>query len=110
MLTPGNTADCTQALSLLEEQEAKCVLADKGYDSQEIVDAVKTMGAEPVIPPRSHRKTPREFDRHIYKERNAVECMFGKLKQFRRIATRYDKLASSYMSFLYVGAIWIWLR
>ena len=109
ILTPGNIADCTMAIPLLEGQEADHVLADKGYDSDEIIHAVTAMPAEPVIPPRSHRKTKRTYDKHIYKERSAIECLFGKLKQFRRIATRYDKLASSYLSFVYIGAIWVWL-
>ena len=98
------------AIALLEGQATEHVLADKGYDSDAIVAAIKAMEAEPVIPPRSHRKEPRAYDKHLYKERSAIECMFGKLKQFRRIATRYDKLATSYLSFLYVGAIWVWLR
>ena len=97
------------AIPLLEGQEAEYVLTDKGYDSDEIVDAVEAMNAEPVISPRSHRKTQRFYDKHIYKERSAIKCMFGKLKQFRRIVTRYDKLASSYLSFIYIGAIWAWL-
>jgi len=97
-------------IPLIEGQAAEHVLADKGYDSDEIVAAIEAMNAKPVVPPRSHRKTKRPYDKHLYKERSAIECMFGKLKQFRRIATRYDKLATSYLSFVYVGAIWLWLR
>ena len=95
---------------LIEDQQADFVLADKGYDSQAIVDAIRSKGAEPVIPPRSLRKMPRDYDHHIYKERNAIERMFNKIKQFRRIATRYDKLAITYLSFLHVAAIAVWLR
>jgi len=94
---------------LLKEQKADCVIADKGYDSNEIVDEVEKMGAEPVIPPRSHRTVARDYDHYLYKERNLIERMFCRLKQFRRIASRYDKLASSYLSFLYVASISIWL-
>ncbi len=86
------------------------MIADKGYDSQSIVDAITLKGAEAVIPSRSLRKTSRDYDRHIYKERNAIERMFNKLKQFRRVSTRYDKLAVTYLSFLHVAAISIWLR
>jgi len=74
------------------------------------VDAVKSKGVEPVIPARSHRKTSRDYDRYLYKERNAIERIFNKIKQFRRIATRYDKLAIAYLSFLHVAALAVWLR
>ncbi|WP_428559744.1 MAG: IS5 family transposase [Solidesulfovibrio sp. DCME] len=110
ILTGGNESDYNQALPLIEDQQADFVIADKGYDSQAIVDAIRSKGAEPVIPPRSLRKMPRDYDRHIYKERNAIERMFNKIKQFRRIATRYDKLAIAYLSFLHVAAIAVWLR
>ncbi len=86
------------------------MIADKGYDSQTIVDAVKLKGAKPVIPARSHRKKSRDYDRYIYKERNAIERMFNKIKHFRRVATRYDKLGITYLSFLHVAAIAVWLR
>jgi transposase len=110
ILTGGNESDYTQAVHLIEDQQADFVIADKGYDSQAIVDAIKSKGAEPVIPARSLRKTPREYDRYIYKERNAIERMFNKIKHFRRISTRYDKLAIAYLSFLHVAAIAVWLR
>jgi len=75
------------------------------------VDAdIREMGAEPVIPPRCHRLSPREYDKDLYKERNNIERMFGRFKHFRRVATRYDKLASSYLSFVVVAAIYLWLK
>ena len=89
---------------------AEAVLADKGYDADYIVEAVHKMGAEAVIPPRSNRRTPRDYDKYLYRERNNIERMYGKLKHFRRVATRYDKLASSYMSFTLVAAIFLWLK
>ncbi len=104
MLTPGNISDCTQAIALLEGQRGDYVIADKGYDSQSIVEAVEELGAEAVIPSRSFRKEPRSYDRYLYKQRSMVECTFAKIKQFRRVATRYDKLASTYLSFLHVAA------
>ena len=110
ILTGGQRADCSQALDLLEGQTADAVLADKGYDADYIVEAVLEMGAEAVIPPRSHRRTPRDYDAYLYKERNQIERMFGTLKHFRRVATRYDKLASSYLSFVLVAAIFLWLK
>ncbi len=109
MLSGGNISDYTYALPLLQGQQADFVLADKGYDSDDVVREIESMKAESVIPPRSHRKEPRYYDEYLYKERNEIERMFCKLKQFRRIASRYDKLASSYLSFLYVASISIWL-
>ena len=96
-------------MNLLADQEAEAVLADKGYDANYIVDAVIAMKAEAVIPPKSNRKNLRGYDVDLYKERNVIERMYGKLKQFRRVATRYDKLASSYLAFVLVAAIYLWL-
>ena len=110
ILTGGERADCSQAVDLLNGQRADAVLADKAYDADLIVEAVREMGAEPVIPPKSNRITPRKYDKDLYKERNNIERMFGKFKHFRRVATRYDKLASSYMSFVMVAAIFLWLK
>ena len=86
------------------------MLADKGYDADYIVKAIEDMGAEVVIPPRSMRNEQREYDKILYEERNNIERMFGKLKHFRRVATRYDKLAVSYMSFVMVASIFLWLK
>ena len=90
--------------------KADAVLADKGYDADYVIAAVESMGAIAVIPPKSNRKTPREYDKEIYKERNLIERLFNKLKHFRRIATRYDKTALSFMSFLNIAAIYLWLK
>jgi putative transposase len=86
------------------------VLADKGYDAGYIVDAVAAMGAAAVIPPRSNRREKRTYDRALYRERNMIERMFGWLKQFRGIATRYAKLAVSFMSFVHLVTILLWLK
>jgi transposase len=80
----------------------KKLLADKGYDANYIVEYVGEEKA--VIPPRSMRKNPREYDHELYKERNLVERMFNKLKHFRRVATRYDKLATAFLSFVHLAA------
>jgi transposase len=90
--------------------KADAVLADKGYDADYIVEAVEDMGAIAVIPPKSNRKTERKYDKDLYKERNLIERLFNKLKHFRRIATRYDKTALSFMSFLNIAAIYLWLK
>ncbi|SFV07932.1 Transposase DDE domain-containing protein [Methylobacterium sp. 174MFSha1.1] len=86
------------------------MIADKGYDADRLVEVVSASGATAVIPPRRNRKVAREFDRDVYKERNQIERFFNKLKQFRRVATRYDKLLANYMGFVKLAAIAIWLR
>ena len=85
-------------------------IGDKGYDSNAIVEAMEASGAIAVIPPKSNRTEQRYFDQHIYRERHQIENLFNKLKQFRRIATRYDKTAASYLGFVYLAAALLWLR
>jgi transposase len=110
LVTEGEQSDYRQALNLLDNQTAKCVLADRGYDADYIIEKILAQGAKAVIPPRSSRKASREYDRDLYEERNRIERMFGKLKHFRRVATRYDKLALSYLSFVLIAAISLWLQ
>jgi transposase len=88
----------------------KALLADKGYDGDAFRQNLLMRGILPVIPPRSNRKAPEHPDYRRYKDRNQVERMFGKLKQQRRIATRYDKTALSFASFLNLAAIRLWLK
>lgn len=73
------------------------------------VETITAQGSQAVIPPRSNRLNPRAFDRHIYKDRNLIERFFCPIKQFRRIATRYDKLAQSFLSFVYLACAFVWL-
>lgn len=108
-LTAGQMADMTEAAALIQGIEAQCVIADKGYDADAFVDLIETQGAQAVIPPRSHRLTQRVYDRHLYKDRHLVERFFCRLKQFRRIATRYEKLAQNFMSMLSLACACIWL-
>lgn len=75
-----------------------------------MVNTLETAGSIAVIPPRRNRKMQRYFDRHIYRERHQIECLFNRLKQFRRIATRYDKTATSFLGFVYLAAALIWLH
>lgn len=110
IVTGGQCSDYKQALPLLENAKPDFVLADKGYDADYIIDKIKTTGAEPVIPPRLNRLKQREYDKEIYKERNIIERLFGKMKHFRRFATRYDKLSINFEAFIYFIAIWIWLK
>jgi transposase len=109
ILSAGQVADITQAAALIKDQPAEFIVADKGYDSDTFVETIAAQGSQAVIPPRSNRLTPRIFDRHIYKSRHLVECFFNRIKQFRRIATRYDKLATSFMSFVYLACAIVWL-
>lgn len=109
ILTGGQEADITQGPALVESIPAGAVIADKGYDSDPFVGAIQTTGAKAIIPPRSNRRTPREYDRERYKARNLVERFFNRLKQFRRLATRYDKLARRFNAFLHLACAYIWL-
>jgi transposase len=109
ILTAGQSSEYGQADRLIEGFQADYVLADKGYDSDAFVDSVEASGATAVIPPRRNRQKQREYDREIYKERNLVERFFQKLKQFRRIATRYEKLKRNYQAMLNLACSVIWL-
>lgn len=107
ILTGDEEHDGRQATSLLKGQEAGTVLADKGYDANHIVKVLQALGAQVVIPPRSNRKSQREYDIILYEERNLIERMYNKLKHFRRVATCYDKLATAYLGFVPLAAIWL---
>jgi transposase len=108
-LTPGQAADVNEAAPLLEGVVTEAVAADKAYDSDSLIDTITASGAQAVIPPRANRTEQRAFDRHIYKGRNLVERFICRIKHFRRIATRYDKLARRYEAFIAIAAAWIWL-
>ena len=109
ILSAGQIADIEQAAALIKEQPAEFIVADKGYDSDALVATITEQGSQAVIPPRSNRLNPRTFDRHIYKRRNLIERFFARIKQFRRIATRYDKLAKSFLSFIHLACAIVWL-
>ena len=105
-VTAGNVADITMAETLLAEVEGcRYVLADKGYDSDKLRSAIRAKGARPVIPGRASRKRKVRFDKNRYKFRWMVEAVFCRLKDFRRVATRYDKLARNYESTLAIATI-----
>jgi transposase len=95
---------------LLAAHEPEAVIADKGYDSDAFVEVIQKRGAEAVIPPKSNRVEPREYDRHTYKERNLVERFWSKAKQFRRVATRYEKKAANFLAFVQMAAIMVMMR
>ena len=109
MITEGQTSDYQKADDLITGFQADYVIADKGYDSDAFVMAINCIGAEAVIPPRCNRKTLRDYDRDLYKERNLVECFFQKIKNYRRIATRYERLGINYTAMLILVSTLIWL-
>ena len=108
ILTGGQRNDITQAPALLAGFKPKCVLADKGYDSRQLVAQIHSLGAQLVIPPRSCQQ-PRAYDKALYRLRNRIECCFARLKQFRRIATRFDRKPSHFLAFLYLASIPLWV-
>ena len=110
MLTPGQRNDVTQAPDLLADYEPGAVVADKGYDADDILRRIREVGAEPVIPPKADRLDQRAYDEEMYRERNEIERFFGRLKLNRRIATRYEKTARNYLSFVFWASALVLLR
>ena len=108
-LTGGERHDITQADALIEGFDGEFVIADKGYDSNKFVGLIAETGMVAVIPPRSNRKTPRAYDAELYKARNVVERFIGRIKHYRRVATRYDKLSRVYLGFLQFVSVFIWM-
>ena len=108
--SPGQRNDIAFAHHLIDGIEAGAAIADKGYDADHLANWIAEAGTEVVIPPKRNRKVQRTYDVDLYKERNRIERFFAKLKQFRRVATRYDKLLVNFMSFVKLAAIAIWLR
>ncbi len=110
ILTAGHKHDVSQAERLIDGEQSEYVIADMGYDSDRFRESIVGSGAVAVIPSRSNRKEPRAYDEHLYKERHLVECFIGKIKHYRHIFSRFDKLADRYMGFLqFVGTL-IWLK
>jgi len=109
-LTGGQVHDITQAAYLLKGLTFDQAIADRGYAAQALVDSIIASGAIAVIPPHQCAKTPREYDHWLYRERHLVECFINKVKHFRRVFSRFDKLAHRYAGFLYLVSTLIWLR
>ena len=103
-LSPGQRHDLTQAGALLDGYDAGAVIADEGYDADWLVEQVREAGAAVVIPPKKNRVEPRDYDRNLYADRNKVERLFNRLKHYRRVATRYDKLGRNYLSFVFLAS------
>jgi transposase len=110
LLTAGQRHDITQAKALIDGLPAEWVLGDTAFDADHFRADIKAINAQAVIPSNSSRALKLSLDKHIYKERHLVECCFNKLKQFRRIATRYEKTARNFLAVITVAAIALWLR
>ena len=109
-ITAGTTADCTQAGRLIKGLDAQYLLADRGYDSDAIVNEAESHGMTAVIPPRRNRKNKRKYDREIYKLRHLVENAFLHLKRWRGIATRYAKNTSSFLAAVHIRCLVLWMN
>ena len=108
-LTGGQVADIEQAQALIKGFHTQAVIGDKGYDADALVACIEASGAQAVIPPRKNRNEQRPYDHDLYKERNLVERFFNRLKQFRRIATRYEKLTCNFASMINLVFTYLWL-
>jgi transposase len=110
LLTGGQRHDMTQAEALVADFDFARLIADRGYDSEAFLRLLAEKEVEAVIPPRKNRLAPRPYDQHLYKDRHLVECFMNKIKHYRRIFSRFEKLSKRYLGFLsFVGAL-IWLR
>ena len=110
-LTAGEAHDNRLVPDLIEGLEPKTMLiADRGYDADWIRDLIWNRGGWANIPPKRHRKDPVNFSPYLYKDRNLIERFFNKIKHFRRIATRYDKLAANFLAMLKLACFRLWMR
>jgi transposase len=110
-LTGGEAHDLVGADHLLPDMEADALIADKAFDADKrVIEPLASASKTAVIPPKSNRKQPRDFDRHLYKERHLIENFFARLKQYRAIATRYDKTARNFLAAVYLAPSVIWLN
>ena len=111
MLTPGQAHDLEGADALLPQMAADTLLADKAFDADKrVIEPLRAAGKTAVIPPKSNRKIQRDYDKEAYKARHLIENFFCKLKQFRAIATRYDKTARNFLAAIHLAAAIIWLN
>lgn len=112
IFTGGEVHDSKEGVPLLEgfDLAGSAVLGDKAFGTTEILTYIRQHHGTVVIPPRSNASKPWDCDFHHYKERHLVECFFNKLKHFRRVATRYDKLSTMFQAFVYLACIMIWLK
>lgn len=108
-LTAGHRGDVPQAATLIAGLPARIVLADGAYDARHFRELIARIGATAVIPNTPQRASKYPFDRQLYRERHLVECCFSRLKQFRRVATRFEKTAQNYLAVVTLAATILWL-
>lgn len=109
-LTPGQRHDIIKAHDLIVDLDFERIIADRGYSATDFRNHIIAAGMEPVIPPKQNASQPHAYDTWLYRERHLVECFIGKIKHFRRVFSRFDKLAQHYLGFLNVASVLIWLR
>jgi transposase len=110
-LTGGQEADITGAPTLIARAEqTAAVVADKGYDADALIELLHNRGTEAVIPPRSNRIAPRRYSKRLYRARNLIERLFRRLKEFRRVATRYEKLDRHFAAMIMLACVCVWLN
>jgi transposase len=110
IVTDGPTSDSSKAIELIEGIVADCLIADRGYDTDTIVETAEEAGMEVVIPPKKNRREQRYYDKYLYKLRHLVENAFLDLKRWRGIATRYAKNSASFLAAVHIRCIAIWLK
>lgn len=109
-LTAGQRGDCPQAYALIDGLPAKVVMADTAYDADRLRQVIADKDALAVIPNNPSRAQKHPIDKHLYAQRHLVECCFSKLKQFRRVATRFEKTAKNYLAVVTIAATILWIR
>ena len=109
-LTGGEVHDIVPAIEMIDGVSADYILADRAYDADQFISFVNSQDSQIVCPPKKNRKVQRKYDRHLYKERHLVECFFAKIKAYRRVATRYEKLARNYKATVLIAACMVWLH
>jgi len=109
ILSAGEASDFKYVLPLLNGEQADYVIADRGYDRDDIIDYIEVMKAIPVIPQRSSRIIQRHYDRYLYKDRNLIERLFNRIKQFRRIAIRFEKNKLNFEALIYLACSYLLL-
>ena len=109
-VTAGTYADCRFALPLIRGMTIEMLLADRGYDTDEIVKYCTENGIKAIIPPKKNRIVQREYDEYIYKLRRLVENAFLKLKQWRGVATRYAKTTNAFVGAVTLRCLFLWLK
>jgi len=107
-VTAGTTADCTQAIALIDGFTARCLLADRGYDTNSLIEVAVASGMQIVIPPKRNRRQHRDYDEYLYTLRHLVENAFLHLKRWRGIATRYAKHTASFVAAVQIRCIVLW--